>query len=96
MKTKFKVHRFDIRMTTDQYRLEEFLNSLEGEVVAVFPNVTSTQLQYASVDFLHSGEATVDTFQKPQLSNHACADPARLSRNPERELNMLRARRLET
>jgi len=39
-------------MTTDQYKLEEFLNGLEGEVVAVFPNVTSTQLQYASVDFL--------------------------------------------
>jgi len=52
MKTRFKVHRFDIRMTTDQYKLEEFLNSLEGEVVAVFPNVTSTQLQYASIDFL--------------------------------------------
>lgn len=52
MKTSFGVHRFDIRMTEDQYKLEQFLNSLEGEVVAIFPNVTSTQLQYASVDFL--------------------------------------------
>jgi len=52
MKTRFKVHRFDIRMTEDQYKLEQFLNSLEGEVVAIFPNVTSLQLQYASVDFL--------------------------------------------
>jgi len=39
-------------MTTDQFKLEEFLNSLKGEIVAIFPNVTSTQLQYASVDFL--------------------------------------------
>jgi len=39
-------------MTEDQYKLEQFLNSLEGEVVAIFPNVTSLQLQYASVDFL--------------------------------------------
>jgi len=27
-------------MTQDQHRLEEFLNGLEGEVVAVIPNVT--------------------------------------------------------
>jgi len=27
-------------MTTDQSRLEQFLNGLEGEVVAVIPNVT--------------------------------------------------------
>lgn len=52
MKMRFKVHRFDIRMTADEYKLEEFLNSLEGEVVAVFPNVTGDPFQYASVDFL--------------------------------------------
>ena len=40
MKTRYKVHRFDIKMTTDQRKLEEFLNSLEGEVVAIIPNVT--------------------------------------------------------
>jgi len=39
-------------MTTDLSKLEQFLNSLKGEVVAIFPNVTSTQLQYASVDFI--------------------------------------------
>ena len=37
---KYRVHRFDIKMTRDQSRLEQFLNSLEGEVVAIVPNVT--------------------------------------------------------
>ncbi|MGB5932000.1 MAG: hypothetical protein WBH57_02900 [Anaerolineae bacterium] len=37
---KYRVHRFNIRMTRDQTKLEQFLNSLEGEVVAIIPNVT--------------------------------------------------------
>lgn len=36
----YRVHRFDLRMTRDQDNLERFLNSLEGDVVAVVPNVT--------------------------------------------------------
>jgi len=40
MKMKYMVHRFDIRMTADQSKLEHFLNGLEGEVVAIIPNVT--------------------------------------------------------
>ena len=47
---KYRVHRFDIRMTRDQGNLERFLNSLEGEVVAVIPNVTPIPATY--VDFL--------------------------------------------
>lgn len=37
---KYKVHRFDLRMTQDQEKLEQFLNSLAGDVVAIIPNVT--------------------------------------------------------
>lgn len=37
---KYRVHRFDLRMTSDQHKLEAFLNSLEGEIVAIIPNVT--------------------------------------------------------
>ncbi len=37
-------------MTRDQGRLEEFLNSLEGEVVAIIPNVTPFPATY--VDFV--------------------------------------------
>ena len=35
---KYKVHKFEINMDKDQNRLENFLNNLEGEVVAVIPN----------------------------------------------------------
>ncbi len=47
---KYRVHRFNIRMTADQTRLEQFLNSLEGEVVAIIPNVTPVPATF--VNFL--------------------------------------------
>ena len=50
MKCKYRVHRFNISMTKDQSRLEQFLNGLEGEVVAIIPNVTPVPATY--VDFL--------------------------------------------
>jgi len=37
---KYRVHQFNLSMTTGQQRLEQFLNSLDGEVVAIIPNVT--------------------------------------------------------
>ena len=46
----YRVHRFNIRMTADQTKLEQFLNSLEGEVVAIIPNVTPFPATF--VDFL--------------------------------------------
>lgn len=49
---KYRVHRFSIRMTTDQGRLEEFLNSLEGEVIAIVPNVTLGFFWAHRVDFV--------------------------------------------
>ena len=53
MSTKYRVHHFDLKMTSDQSKLELFLNSLEGEIIAIIPNVTVTPFTYASrVDFL--------------------------------------------
>lgn len=31
---KYKVHRFNLSMTTNQQALERFLNTLEGEIIA--------------------------------------------------------------
>ena len=39
MKARYRVHRFSIKMTSDQSKLEKFLNNLEREVVAIIPNV---------------------------------------------------------
>jgi len=50
MKMRYRVHRFDIKMTRDQSRLEQYLNSLEGEVVTIIPNVTPMTATF--VDFL--------------------------------------------
>jgi len=55
MKARYRVHRLDIKMTKDQSKLEQFLNTLEGEVVAIIPNVTPQFTpggMGANVDFL--------------------------------------------
>lgn len=52
MNAKYRVHRFDLRMTTDQSKLEQFLNSLEGQIVAIIPHVTIGFFWIHRVDFL--------------------------------------------
>jgi len=47
---KYRVHHFNIKMTSEQGKLEQFLNSLEGEVVAIIPNVTPFPATF--VDFV--------------------------------------------
>jgi hypothetical protein len=41
---KYKVHKFKIHMENDQNRLEDFLNRLQGEIVAIIPNNRSVGL----------------------------------------------------
>jgi hypothetical protein len=47
---RYKVHRLDISMTREQDKLEQYLNNLEGEIVAIIPNVFSWPVLY--VDFV--------------------------------------------
>jgi hypothetical protein len=49
---RYKVHRFDLSMTRDQFELEEFLNGLEGEVISVLPNLTWGVFNAATVNFV--------------------------------------------
>ena len=49
---RYRVHQFNIRMTKDQDKLEEFLNSLKGDLVAIIPNVSSVLGDFCHVDFL--------------------------------------------
>jgi hypothetical protein len=39
-------------MTNDQTKLEQFLNSLEGEIVAIIPNVSMFAFWVHGVNFL--------------------------------------------
>lgn len=41
---KYKVHRFNIHMEDNPLKLEDFLNSLKGEIVSVIPNNRKTTL----------------------------------------------------
>ncbi len=41
---KYKVHRFEIDMDKDQGKLEQYLNSLEGEIVSIIPNNRKTTI----------------------------------------------------
>jgi hypothetical protein len=50
--TKYRVHRFDVRLTSEYNHLEQFLNSLQGEVVSIIPNVTwfpKTQVDFVLI-----------------------------------------------
>jgi hypothetical protein len=49
---KYRVHRFELKMTQDQSKLEQFLNSLEGEVITIIPNVTIKAFWVPQVDFV--------------------------------------------
>jgi len=49
---KYKVHRFNLSMTANQRELEQFLNSLAGEIIAIIPNVTVWFFWAHRVDFL--------------------------------------------
>ena len=40
----YRVHRLEIDLEKDQARLEQFLNSLRGEVVSIIPNIAKTSL----------------------------------------------------
>ena len=52
---KHKVHRLDVKSDNMQEKLEIFLNELDGEIIAVIPNVKPTfQLMGATakIDYL--------------------------------------------
>ena len=50
---RYRVHRFTLRMTTDQDKLERFLDTLDGEIVAIVPNVSVWFMWAHRVDFLY-------------------------------------------
>jgi len=41
---EYWVHKLEINMVSDQTKLEEFLNSLQGEVISIIPNIAKTSL----------------------------------------------------
>jgi hypothetical protein len=59
---KYRVHRIEVNRKNMQEKLQQFLNTLHGEVISVLPNVRPTfQLMGATakVDFLLIVEKTL-------------------------------------
>lgn len=48
----YRVHRIDVKLSQDQHKLEQFFNSLKGEIVAVIPNVSFWIFWIHRIDFL--------------------------------------------
>jgi hypothetical protein len=48
---KYKIHRFDLNMRRDKDKLEQYLNSIRGEVISIVPNVTFGFFFVPVVDF---------------------------------------------
>lgn len=40
----YRVHRLETNMERDQVKLEQFLNSLEGEIISIIPNIARTNI----------------------------------------------------
>ncbi|MBD3253402.1 hypothetical protein GF386_06725 [Candidatus Pacearchaeota archaeon] len=50
---KYRVHKLDIKLAREPDRLENFLNNLKGEVIAIIPDVKTLFLCYgAKVSFV--------------------------------------------
>jgi hypothetical protein len=41
---KYKIHRLDLKTENDLTYFEDYLNKLEGEIVAIIPNYAKTSL----------------------------------------------------
>jgi hypothetical protein len=50
---KYRTHRLDVNKENIQDKLEAFINNLDGEVIAVIPNVTQYFMMYgAKINYL--------------------------------------------
>jgi len=52
MSAKYRVNRFDLKMTAEQSWLEQFLNRLEGEILAIVPSASIGFFWSHRVDFV--------------------------------------------
>lgn len=50
---KYRTHRLDVNKDNIQEKLEAFINNLDGEIIAVIPNVTQYFMMYgAKINYL--------------------------------------------
>ena len=49
---KYKVHRLDVNLNSDEEKIQDFLNSLNGEVVSVIHNVAFKAFWIHKINFI--------------------------------------------
>lgn len=50
---KYRTHRLDVNKDNIQEKLEAFINNLDGEIIAIIPNVTQYFMMYgAKINYL--------------------------------------------
>lgn len=50
---KYRTHRLDVNKENIQDKLDAFINNLEGEIIAIIPNVTQYFMMYgAKINYL--------------------------------------------
>lgn len=49
---KYKVHQFKLSMNRDQDKLEQFLNSLKGDVISIVPHVAFKAFWVHVIDYV--------------------------------------------
>jgi hypothetical protein len=67
----YRVHRFNLSMTNDQQKLETFLNRIDGEVVAIIPNVTpfpATFVNFVLVVEKLANDSEISAFKETAFS----------------------------
>jgi len=61
---KYKIHKLEINMEKDQIKLELFLNSINGDVISIIPNIAKTTIFQIygftrKIDFVYIIEKTI-------------------------------------
>ena len=50
---KIHIHEVGVSMTEDRQAIEDFLNSLRGEIISIIPNInTDWAFKHTGIDFL--------------------------------------------
>lgn len=61
---RYKIHKLEINMEKDQVKLELFLNSINGDVISIIPNIAKTTIFQIygftrKIDFIYIIEKTI-------------------------------------
>jgi hypothetical protein len=57
---KYKIHRYNLKMNRDKDNMEQFMNNLKGEVIAITPHVAFGAFWVHYIDYVWITEKLKD------------------------------------